>query len=295
MKSEERHHLQENDLAGMLDRGLKKIEPYTNQIVIGFAVLILLVAGVLLWMRSSGAANADAWGHFAKASTADDYLTVADDFSDSDVAHWAKLRAGEQFLNQGLRTATSDRKSTDDNLNNAESAFQSLLQGSSAPPQIRERALYGLAVCRETLSGADTSKAIEAYEELVNSFPDSHLAGLADQRIADLKTEATRDFYAWFDRQPRKPEDRPQPKELTSGDAGASADPFLLGEDPAPERPFHPDRPPPPSLPTSAAESAPPFPIVPAAPDAAEGEASGGSDEGTEAAPDVPGDANPIE
>ncbi|MCA9054003.1 MAG: tetratricopeptide repeat protein [Planctomycetaceae bacterium] len=261
MKSEERHHLHENDLAGILDRNLKKIEPYSNQILIGILVATVLAVGIIIWQRSSGAADAEAWGKFAKAATADEYLTVAEDHPGTNVARWAQLRAGEQFLNQGLRTATSDRKSTEDNLKQAESAFQSLLQGSGATPQVRERALYGLALARETLSNGDTSKAIEAYEELRNSFPDSHLAGLAEQRMNDLKQESTRDFYAWFDRQPRKPEDRPKPKDLVSA-AGGTADPFLFGDDVTPERPAHSDRPPSPSAPTRASAGAQPFPAA---------------------------------
>lgn len=266
MNSEERHQLHENDLAATLDRGLRKVEPYSNQILIGVLAVTVLAVGFLIWQRSSGTASAEAWGKFAKAATADDYLTVADDFPNTTVAPWARLRAGEQFLNQGLRTATSDRKSTEDNLKQAQSAFESLLSAAGTPPQIRERALYGLAVARETLSTGDTTKAVEAYETLRNEFPTSPYANLAALRVADLKSESTQGFYAWFDKQPRKPEERPKPKDLMAGPrSGSTADPFVLDDVPLP-RASHPDRPPSPARPSRPEATAEPFPNAATAP-----------------------------
>ncbi|MFV0445792.1 MAG: hypothetical protein ACK5Q5_19620 [Planctomycetaceae bacterium] len=269
MKSEERHHLHENDLATAVDQGLKRAEPYYNQILIAVLVVAVLGIGFFTWRNAAGGAADEAWAAFAKADTADSFLTVADEHSKTPVANWARLRAAEQFLNQGLRTATSDRKNTEDNLKQAESTLQKLLQDKGATqPQIRERALYAMAVARETRSSGDTSAAIEAYKALTSEFPQSQYVTLAESRIKDLESETTREFYAWFDKQPRKPEDRPKPKELTGPLVPGSADPFILGDDPtdAGEPPRNPDRPPSPGLPSDAAETAPPFPGAAASP-----------------------------
>lgn len=261
MKSEERHHLHENDLASMLERWLRKFEPRANQILIGVLVVAVLVVGFFVWRRTTTAAAARAWGELAAANSADAFLTVADDHPRSDVAAWAQLRAGELFLAEGLRSAASDRKTSEERLGNAEKAFQNLLQNERIPPRVRERALYGLAVCRESLAGADTQRSLAAYEELLRAFPDSQYAGLAERRIAALKSEATREFYAWFDKQPRRPEDRPKPKDLTAagGSPTGETPPFWLGDKPQ-TRPTHPDRPPSPSKPIRASDTAPPFP-----------------------------------
>lgn len=261
MKSEERHHLHENDLASMLDRWLRKFEPQANRILIGVLVVAVLAVGFLVWRRTTAAAAAKAWGEVAAANSADAFLTVADDHPHTEVAAWAQLRAGELFLAEGLRSATSDRTTAEERLGNAEKAFQNLLRNERIPPRVRERALYGLAVCRESLAGADTQRSIAAYEELLRAFPDSQYAGLAERRIAALKSEATREFYAWFDKQPRRPEDRPKPKDLTASSSGSTGDDplFWLGNQP-PTRPAHPDRPPSPSTPIRAGGSAPPFP-----------------------------------
>lgn len=260
MKSEERHHLHENDLAEAVDRFLKKVEPYSNQILIGFLAATVLAIGFLMWSRSSGGASDEAWAAFAKAEDADSFLTVADEYPKTDVANWARLRAAEEYLNQGLRTATSDRKVTEDNLSQAEETLQQLLANKSAvPAEIRERALYAMAVCREALCKGDTKAAVEAYKTLQLDFPESQYVSIAEKRVKDLETAETREFYAWFDQQPRKPDERPKPKDLSPPITG-STDPFILGDEPDTTSPHHPDRPPSPSTPVKGGPAAAPFP-----------------------------------
>ncbi len=262
MKSEERHHLAENDLAQILDRWLKKIEPYSNQILLGILIGTVAILGILFFARSGASASEEAWTKFAAAESADDYATVADDYPHSNVTTWARLRAGELYLAQGMQTAVSDRKSTTERLEQAESSFNQVLQAQSVSPEAREQALYGLAVVKETLSDGNTQPAVETYEELLKSFPDSRFAGLAKHRVDALKTEEAQSFYAWFDKQERRPDQRPEPKDLNSlRSSGPSGEP-LLGE--APDPPAvqrHPNRPPSPRPSVSATQgNALPFP-----------------------------------
>jgi hypothetical protein len=286
MKSEERHHLHENDLAQALEGWMQKVEPYSKQILIGVLAVAVLGVGIILWMRSTGSASEAAWTQFARAQAADDYLTVADDHAGTEVALWAKLRAGEEFLNQGLQVATTDKKSMEERLANAQQQFQDILQDTSAPDLVRERALFGMAVSRESLSSGETEKAVAAYDELVRTYPDSRYARLAKQRIESLKTESAKEFYAWFHKQPRNPEERPQPKDLPRGQFGGTADPFPAGHGAIPQMNLGPDdqaapqrdtgRPPSPRSPERPAEDepAPPFPEEESPPAAATPEAA---------------------
>ncbi|MEZ6067623.1 MAG: hypothetical protein R3B90_18370 [Planctomycetaceae bacterium] len=262
MKSEERHQLHENVLQSSVERALAKVEPYTNQILFGILVLFLLGVGAMLWARSTGSQYDKAWADFANAREPDDFLTVADDHKNSPVTAWAKLRAGELFLNRGLQVATSDSATFEERLKNAESAFQGLLQGD-VPAEIKQRAVYGLAVTRESLSKGDTQPAVEAYQELIRQYEGSPYASIAKQRVEDLQSETTQEFYAWFQTQQRKPDERPQPKDLpTDGDSG-SAPPFVWnphdgGFNPDEGTPATPggtaDAPPSPGLPRPAAD-----------------------------------------
>ena len=262
MKSEERHHLAENDLAQILDRWLKKVEPYSNQILVGILVATVVTLGVVFFSKSNTSAAEEAWASFVSAESADDFATVADDHPNSDIAIWARLRAGELYLAQGMQTVVSDRKSTTERLEQAESSFNDVLSAGTIPPRAREQALYGLAVVKETISDGNTQPAIETYEALLEAFPDSRFTGLAKQRIEQLKSEDTQSFYAWFDKQPRKPDERPEPKDLASArDTGPSDDPFLGSQNDPPAIQRHPGRPPSPRAATSAAATgAMPFP-----------------------------------
>lgn len=235
MKSEERHHLQENDLAQKLGVWIGRIEPYFNQILIGILGVAVLVLGSFLWMRSSAAKSAESWAEFTKANVADDYATVADVHPNTEVGRWSKLLAAELYLNQALRAATSDKKTMEERMKLAEDSFNGLLQDGKTPGNIRERALYGLAIARESTSTGDTQPAIATYEELLKTFPNSRFAKIAQMRIDALRTDSTREFYAWLSQQPRNPEDRPQPRDLVAprGD-GESAPPFLI-DDTAPK------------------------------------------------------------
>lgn len=291
MKSEERHQLHENDLAGVLERWQRKVEPYTNQAVVAVLVAAVVLLGGLLWRRSVNSAAAKGWGQLAAANSADGFLTVADDHPNTDVAAWAQLRAAELYLAEGLQSVTSHRATAEERLGNAEKTFQRLLQNEKIPPRVRERALYGLAVARESMSGAETHSAVAAYKELLRLFPDSQHAGLASQRISDLESESTREFYAWLDKQPRVPEDRPKPRDLTSVvPSGLGLDPFMLLDRTESDQPRFGDRPPSPEAPVPAGETAPPFPEPPGAADApASPPASATPPEGAASPPTTPG------
>jgi hypothetical protein len=95
-------------------------------------------------------------------------------------------------------------------LKRARESFDSLLHDKTAPPLVRERALWGLALTLETVCDADTQKPIEAYERLLSDFPDTIFKSVAEERIRSLKKPSTRDFYSWFSKEkPKPPEARP--------------------------------------------------------------------------------------
>ena len=96
-------------------------------------------------------------------------------------------------------------------LKSARQGFESLLQEKGVTPSIRERALWGLALCLESTCDGNTTKAIEAYEKLLSDFPETIFKAVADDRIASLKKEGSKEFYTWFSKEnPKPPEARPQ-------------------------------------------------------------------------------------
>ncbi len=249
MKTEERHHLHENDLATAMNRGLQRVEPFAKQIGIAVLVVVLLVVAIAIWFNRSGSVSEEGWAPFMQASAADDFATVADDFAGTAAGRWARLRAGQEYLNEGLRSATSDRKTSEDRLDQAEKAFLDVLDSRDSTSPIRERALYGLALAREARITTDPQPAIEAYQEYLEQYPEGTYSVLAKSRITALQTDEAREFYAWLASQPRNPEDRPQPKELVAREQSRTDLPVLPGDDDPPAIQRNPDRPPSPRLP----------------------------------------------
>lgn len=215
MKSEHRHELAENDLEKLLNRVLERIEPYSNHILIGFLVVTVVVAGTIVTLRTASASRARGWAQMAACRAADDFAEVADEFDGSVVGAWARLRAADGWLQQGVELSLSDRAASTERLEQAETAYNKLLESSVAPPEVREQALYGLALTLEANSDGDTGPAIKAYEQLLQEFPQSRFQSWAEDRIEQLGTGRVQQFYAWFHSATPRPQDRPLPQDFS--------------------------------------------------------------------------------
>lgn len=219
MKSQHRHELAENDLSKLLGRWMEKFDEHANTILVGMVVVALFAAGLIYWTRTNENQLASGWTELAAATSAEDFANVADAFAGSPVAPWARLRAANGFLHEGIRLSLSDRPASNDRLEQARAAFESLI-APGQPPPVREQALLGLAVTTESLSDGDTEPAIAAYQQLLSEFPESRFREFANARIESLKTGSAQEFYAWFRQQNPKPADLPVPKDrATSTDS----------------------------------------------------------------------------
>jgi hypothetical protein len=223
MKSEERHHLAENDLEKTLNRWLDKLEPYSNHILGGILLVTALVVGGILWKRSSQAAVDDGWTMLSDARSADDFVKVAEAYPESSAAPWAELRAAKLFYDQGVETSLTDRKTSNDDFKQAKDLFEKLLK-AKVEPEVREGALDGLARTLESTSDGNTAEAVKTYETLISEFPESIYRDFAKYRIEELKKPETQEFLAWFSKQNPKPADRPKPTDGATGSALGTPD-----------------------------------------------------------------------
>jgi hypothetical protein len=216
MKSEHRHELAENDLGKIIARWRDQLEPHANKILIGFLVVAVLVVGAIVALRSTTASSSAGVTELSQAEAAEDFETVADDFEGTTAGTWARLRAGEEYLRDGIRLSLSDRAASNERLEEAQQSFDKVLKLTEAPPEVREKALFGLASCLEAMSSEQTTTqpAIEAYEQLIEEFPDTRYKRWAEERMETLKSSDAQEFYAWFHKQTPKPEDRPLPRDF---------------------------------------------------------------------------------
>lgn len=236
MKSEHRHELQTNDLSRAMANVAPFLEEYGNRILLGIVAVCLIAGAAIWWARSSNASAAMGWTELVAARTAEDFGNIADAYAGTEVGHWARLQAAESYLFQGIRLSFTDRAAAVSDLKQAEEGFQQLLDAQGVPDVVRERALIGMARTLETRSGQDTQPAIAAYEKLIEEFPNSVYRAEVEERISALKTGSTQEFYAWFQKQNPRPEDRQTPRDgMSIGDlppGHPTVDPLSLPEIP---------------------------------------------------------------
>lgn len=219
MKSEHRHDLQTNDLSKMLVQAEPFLEKYGLKTLVVAGIVFVIVLIYLFWSASLTTKDAEGWTRLAAANSAEDFKTVSEEFAGMQVADWALIHAAESQLQSGIRNSFSDRSAGDRDLKDAKEQFQTLLDSTTTLPEIRERALFGMARTEEATSDGDLKNATELYNKLIQEYPTSIFRKLAEQRVkpvegekvAVLDQEATKNFYKWFHEQTPKPGDRQRP------------------------------------------------------------------------------------
>ncbi|WP_339734000.1 tetratricopeptide repeat protein [uncultured Gimesia sp.] len=263
MKSEHRHDLQTNDLSKLMVQAEPFMEKYGVKAVVAAGVIFVVVIGYFSWSSSRSDQDAEGWTLLAACTSTADFETVAEDYSGTKVAQWALVHAAESHLQSGIRNSFTDRSAGDRDLTDAKEQFQQLLDSSSTLPEIRERALFGMARTEESVSDGDLKNAIELYQKLIQEYPESIFRKLAEQRVkpvegekvAVLDQEATKKFYKWFHAQTPKPGDRQQPGFNLPMPGGAAPGGAPTGSTETPRLPALPGLPSLPGLPAPVTSS----------------------------------------
>lgn len=210
MKSEHRHELQTNDLGKVADKLVPVWNTYSNQITIVVCGVMVAAAAIIYWVRRSRDAEAVAWNDLLSSRSAEDFARVADDRRGSSAAQWARLQEGESRLNSTIQLMFTDREAAVSEAKKTREAFDTLVKQSGVLPEVRERALYGLARIQETASSGSAEEAIQTYETLLKDYPNTVYKSFAEKSIATLKSGGAQEFYSWFAKQNPKPPVRPK-------------------------------------------------------------------------------------
>ncbi|HLJ11829.1 MAG TPA: hypothetical protein VKU82_11605 [Planctomycetaceae bacterium] len=227
MKSEHRHDLQTNELGKIADKLANFIEVHGNRLMIGICVVALLASAGIFWWRSKTAAETAAWRDLSAALATNNTANRPDDFYDVWEAHkgslpglWARVHEGESRLREGVQTMFRDTEKGVDVLKKAQAAFQTITDDRRAPAELRERALIGLGRALESMSDGSEDDAVQAYQTLVDEYPNSVYKADAQARIAALTKPGGQEFYAWFSKFPRPkgPEKRPRDSGVSEPD-----------------------------------------------------------------------------
>ena len=201
-----KHELQTNELATWLGEQVEAIQPHLKTII---GVAILGLVGILAFSVMQGqneGREQAAWTNFFQAQAmgdAENAKEVARQFANTEAAAWAWQWAGDYELTQASSEAFTDKAESLEGLTAAMEAYEAALK-SSPPAVIQQRSKLGLAQVYEGLNELDKAQA--EYEEVAKRWPDSHVAKVAEDRIAFLQMPETKEFANWFAKQ--KPRDR---------------------------------------------------------------------------------------
>ncbi|MGQ0635034.1 MAG: tetratricopeptide repeat protein [Planctomycetaceae bacterium] len=221
MKSEHRHELQTNELGKFADQAWAWFEKHGNRVMVAVCATALVSAGLIYWTRSTRARDERAWYDLANASSsrkAEDFAAVWESHPGTVVAQWARLQEGEARLAEGNQLLFRNLESARKELQQAKETLQATVDEKSAPAAIRERALFALGRCLESLSDGNEGEAVKAYQSLLREFPASIFKADVEQRLAALESPGGRAFYAWFASYPRPKAPEKRPRDRTSFD-----------------------------------------------------------------------------
>lgn len=202
-----RQQLEKNELAERLGPGVNAVQPLLPYILGAIAIVVVGSIGWGLYSSSARKQEAVAWTEYYFAISeqdGDSFLDLADEFPSSTAASWARQTAGARYLDEGIEAIYRNKEEGVDLLKQAIEAFEGVLDSSPAE-ELRGKALLGLARANETL--ADVDNALSYYQDfLASSAATGRLQILANERIQFLRSDAGKEFYAWFAEQDPKPD-----------------------------------------------------------------------------------------
>jgi predicted negative regulator of RcsB-dependent stress response len=244
MKSEERHKLQQNELADYLAKALEKTKPYQNAIL--GCVILLLAVYILysIWSKGHNSRLADSSTQFHSAlfdsmssNEPSEFQEMAKTYADTPLGNLAALSAADMHLLNGSNQQFQNKAKANAEFSSATELYEKVLP-HLANPLLIARAKFGLARVKECQN--ELPEAEKLYAEIVEKYPLGPYQTLASLRLEDLKrpaTKATYDKFANFKPSAFKDETVPldksslfDPNSLTLPEEGSVYTPGTFGE-----------------------------------------------------------------
>lgn len=202
MKTKRRHELQTNQLADWLGNQIETIKPY-SQAIVGGAILVVLVIGFIVIQAGEHQKKKMAvWTSYLdtvteiEGPTPEDLTELADKNPDTPVGLLAMHAAGDRYLSEGINELYVDRKTAMKMLESAEQAFEKVLKQRDLDPLLRSRARYGLAMSLESQGRLDEAKG--EFTKVAESNPNNAIGRLAQSSVRRLENPEIKEFYDRF-------------------------------------------------------------------------------------------------
>lgn len=198
MKSERRHDLQSNELATTLGAGIDKVQPFVQYIVGGVIIAAVLAVGWGVYTNFARKSAAAAWTEYyftLNTGDAESFKAIANDHPGSAAAIWAEQTAGDEYLADGIDALYRDRGQGLELLKKAVACYEAV-NSKAQQPELRTRAVLGLAQAHESLGEIDKAKSL--YQQVIAAGLQPAITTMATNRLAFLNSQLGKDFYTWF-------------------------------------------------------------------------------------------------
>ena len=217
MNSEHRHELNQNALGTFVGDKLKKVEPYSKAIAIGFAVVVFAVVAAGLYQNSATMAKSDATLELlqnANGGDAEALAAVGDRYAKTPAGALARLYEADTYLSAGITALFTDREQGEIKINDAVKAYRDVTT-TVKDRLLVSRANLGMGRALESLGKVED--AVSAYKQVVMLKESDEVVAAAQRRIDLLQKAETQEFLAWFSKQDFKPADPSLPPSMPSG------------------------------------------------------------------------------
>jgi len=161
MKSEHRHELKTNELeriASDLGHASERyVQTHTNQLIAVAVVLVAIVIAPSIGACRPARSIAKVGGALSDAGSTADYGNRGRQICrQTKVCPLGASPRRRTRADSGIRLLFTDRDAGRSDLKKAEENFEKLIAEKLTPPEVVERALFGLGRCQESLPGEKT-------------------------------------------------------------------------------------------------------------------------------------------
>lgn len=195
MKSEERHELETNSLAKLINEAGEKVGPYASHIIYGLLAIAAIWAVVKLSAGKISADELTAWDSYTVATLPGKYDSAAlegaaQQHSGDLIGELAQIAYADGLLADGCRVYFANKKQAVASLDDALEAYQALAK-SASDNGLKGRAQLGVAKTLE--AKGEIKQAIDAYQEVTGPFSE-----MADSRAEQLEEFDAPAYASWL-------------------------------------------------------------------------------------------------
>lgn len=192
------HHYEERQtiLFRWFNRALEKGTKFWA--LVGAAVVVGLVLVVLLnGVFVGDSKSSQAWEELSQARSSEQQVKIAEEYPLTPAARWARLQAATMVYNQGFDLLVTNRSEAEPLFKRAYKLFSEAYdEAAKTDPAVARLAALGMA--RTLEASNDINPAIEQYDLVAKTWPNTEEGKQASQLAKKLRQKDVAQFYAWL-------------------------------------------------------------------------------------------------